>query len=95
MTIIINNKSYNLSMRIWDGSHWGPDEAEEIIIDSGFSWDEAECAWRTKGDLDDLESFLQDWESYNTDADRYFYNDQESREQAKEEHPRSYDLEEK
>ena len=43
MEIIINEtgKRYNLTMHEWTGSDWGPDMAQDIIIDSSFVWDDA------------------------------------------------------
>lgn len=95
MKIIINEtgKAYNLTMREWTGSDWGPDMAQDIIIDSSFAWDDAAEAWRMDGHEDNLQDYLQDWEQYNTDADRDAY-DEDERARLRDERPRSYDLDE-
>ena len=95
MEIIINEtgKRYNLTMQEWTGSDWGPDMAQDIIIDSSFSWDEVAEAWRMDGQEDNLKDYLQDWEQYNTEADRDTY-DEDDRAQIRDERPRSYDLDE-
>ena len=95
MEIIINEtgKRYNLTMQEWTGNGWGPDMAQDIIIDSSFSWDDAAEAWRMDGHEDNLRDYLQDWEQYNTDADRDTY-DEDERARLRDEQPRSYDLSE-
>ena len=95
MEIIINEtgKRYNLTMQEWTGSDWGPDMAQDIIIDSSFSWDEDAEAWRMDGHEDNLTDYLQDLEQYNTDADRDAY-DEDERAKLRDERPRSYDLDE-
>lgn len=93
MKIIINEtgKRYNLTMQEWTGSDWGPDMARDIIIDSSFAWDEDAEAWRMDGHEDNLTDYLQDWEQYNTEADRDAY-DEDERAKLRDERPRSYDL---
>lgn len=93
MKIITNEKDYTLSMSTWDGSGWTSENAEDIVLDSSYSWDEEAEAWRMEGDLKNLEDYLRDWTDYNTDADRDAY-DEETRENLKEEYPRCYELEE-
>lgn len=95
MEIIISEtgKRYNLIMQEWTGSDWGPDMAQDIIIDSSFAWDDAAEAWRMDGHEDNLQDYLQDWEQYNTDADRDAY-DEDERARLRDERPRSYDLDE-
>lgn len=95
MEIIINEtgKRYNLTMQEWTSSDWGPDMAQDIIIDSSFAWDDAAEAWRMDGHEDNLQDYLQDWEQYNTDADRDAY-DEDERARLRDERPRSYDLSE-
>ena len=93
MEIIINEtgKRYNLTMQEWTGSDWGPDMAQDIIIDSSYHWDDAAEAWRMDGHEDNLTDYLQDWEQYNTDADRDAY-DEDERAKLRDERPRRYDL---
>lgn len=93
MEIIINEtgKRYNLIMQEWTGNDWGPNMAQDIIIDSSFAWDDAAEAWRMDGQGDNLKDYLQDWEQYNTDADRDAY-DEDERAKLRDERPRSYDL---
>ena len=95
MEIIINEtgKRYNLTMQEWTGNDWGPDMAQDIIIDSSYQWDRDAEAWRMDGHEDNLTDYLQDWEQYNTDADRDAY-DEEERARLRDERPRSYDLDE-
>ena len=95
MEIIINEtgKRYNLTMQEWTGSGWSPDMAQDIIIDSSYSWDDDAEAWRMDGHEDNLTDYLQDWEQYNTDADRDAY-DEDERARLRDECPRSYDLDE-
>ena len=93
MEIIISEtgKRYNLTMQEWTGSDWGPDMAQDIIIDSSFVWDDAAEAWRMDGHEDNLTDYLHDWEQYNTEADRDAY-DEDERAKLRDERPRSYDL---
>lgn len=93
MEIIINEtgKRYNLTMQEWTGSDWGQDMAQDIIIDSSYHWDDDAEAWRMDGHEDNLTDYLQDWEQYNTDADRDAY-DEDERAKLRDERPRSYDL---
>lgn len=95
MEIIINEtgKRYSLTMQEWTGSDWGPDMAQDIIIDSSFAWDDDAEAWRMDGHDDNLTDYLQDWGQYNTDADRDAY-DEDERAKLRDERPRSYDLDE-
>ena len=95
MKTIINKtgKAYNLTMREWTGSDWGPDMAEDVIIDSSYHWDDGAEAWRIDGSLDNLTDYLRDWEQYNIEADRDAY-DADKRQQLRDERPRSYDLSE-
>lgn len=95
MKIIINKtgKAYNLTMQKWTGSDWSQDMAEDIVIDSSFSWDEDAEAWRMDDHKDNLTDYLQDWEQYNTEADRDAY-DEDERQHLRDERPRSYDLSE-
>lgn len=95
MTIIINanGKAYNLRMRVWTGDNWSEDMSEAIIIDNSFAWDDDAEAWRMSGQLDNLTSFLQDWEHYSTEADIDAYDDEE-RALRCDEHPRYYELDE-
>ena len=93
MEIIINetSKRYNLTMQEWTGSDWGPDMAQDVIIDSSYHWDDTAEAWRMDGHEDNLRDYLQDWEQYNTEADRDAY-DEDERARLRNERPRSYDL---
>ena len=93
MKIIINEtgKRYNLTMQEWTGSDWGPDMAQDIIIDSSYHWDDDAEAWRMDGHEDNLTDYLHDWEQYNTEADRDAY-DEDERAQLRDERPRIYDL---
>ena len=93
MKIIINEteKAYNLTMQEWTGNSWGPDMAGDIILDSSFAWDEVRQAYRMDGHEVNLTDYLQDWEQYNTDADRDAY-DEDERAQLRDEWPRIYDL---
>ena len=93
MEIIINEtgKRYSLTMQEWTSSGWGPDMAQDIIIDSSYQWDRDAEAWRMDGHEDNLRDYLQDWEQYNTDADRDAY-DEDERAKLRDERPRSYDL---
>lgn len=93
MEIIINEtgKRYSLTMQEWTGSDWGPDMAQDIIIDSSYHWDDDAEAWRMDGHEDTLADYLQDWEQYNTDADRDAYDEAE-RAKLRDERPRSYGL---
>ena len=95
MEIIINEtgKRYNLTMQEWTGNDRGPDMAQDIIIDSSFSWDDAAEAWRMDGHEGNLRDYLQDWEQYNTEADRDAY-DEDERARLRDERPRNYDLDE-
>lgn len=95
MEIIINEtgKRYNLTMQEWTGSGWGPDMAQDIIIDSSFSWDEVAEAWRMDGQEDNLTDYLRDWEQYETETDLDAY-DEDERDRLRDERPRSYDLDE-
>ena len=95
MEIIINEtgKRYNLTMQEWTGSDWGPDMAQDVIIDSSYHWDDTAEAWRMDGHEDNLTDYLHDWEQYNTDADRDAY-DEDERARLRDERPRSYDLSE-
>ena len=93
MEIIINEtgKRYNLTMQEWTGSDWGPDMAQDIIIDSSFAWDEDAEAWRMDGQEDNLTDYLRDWEQYETETDLDAY-DEDERAKLRDERPRSYDL---
>ena len=95
MKIIMSEtgKQYNLTMREWTGSDWGPDMAEDVIIDSSYAWDEDCRAYRMEGSLDNLTDYLHDWEQYNTEADRDAY-DEDERAQLREGLFRSYNLDE-
>ena len=93
MKIIINEtgKAYDLTMQEWTGSDWSQDMAQDIIIDSSFAWDEDAEAWRMDGQEDSMRDYLQDWEQYETEADRDAY-DEDERAKLRDERPRSYDL---
>lgn len=67
--------------------------AEDIIIDSSFAWDDEAEAWRMDGHEDNLRDYLQDWEQYNTEADRDAC-DEDKRQYLRDERPRSYELDE-
>lgn len=93
MKIIINEtgKRYHLTMQEWTGSDWSPDIAEEIIIDSSFTWDDEDEAWRMYGQEDSLRDYLRNWEEYETEIDLDAY-DEDGRAILRDERPRSYDL---
>lgn len=95
MKIIINDtgKTYNLTMQKWTGNDWSQDMAEDIIIDSSFSYDHDAEAWRTSSRPQDVKGYLHDWEQYETEADIDAY-DEDERQRLRDEHPRSYELDE-
>ena len=95
MEIIINEtgKRYNLTMQEWTGSDWGPNMAQDIIIDSSYHWDDDAEAWRMDGSLDNLTDYLHDWEQYNAEADCDAY-DEDERAKLRDERPRSYEIDE-
>lgn len=95
MKIIIKKtgNAYSLTMQEWTDSDWGPDMAEDVIIDSSFTWDDEAEAWRMDGREDNLTDYLHDWEQYNTEADRDTY-DGDERAHLRDERPRSYNLDE-
>lgn len=95
MEIIINKtgKAYNLTMQEWTGSGWGPDMAEDIIIDSSFAWDDEAEAWRVTGRVESLEDYLHNWEHYETEAD-IDACDEDKRQYLRYERARSYELNE-
>ena len=93
--IIINKtgKAYDLTMQEWTGSDWGPDMAQDIIIDSSYHWDDDAEAWRMDGREDNLTDYLHDWEQYETETDIDAY-DEDERQYLRDERPRSYELDE-
>ena len=93
MKIIISEtgKQYHLTMQEWTGNDWSPDMAEEIIIDSSFTWDDEVEMYRMDGHEDSLTAYLRDWESYETETDLDVY-DEDERDRLRDERPRSYDL---
>lgn len=95
MKIIVNKtgKAYNLTMQEWTGSNWSQDMAEDIIIDNSFWRDDEAEAWRMTGNIADLEDYLHDWEQYETETDINAYDEGE-RQLLRDEHPRSYELDE-
>ena len=95
MEIIINEtgKRYNLTMQEWTGSDWGPNMAQDIIIDGSDHWDEDAEAWRMDCHEGNLTDYLHDWEQYETETDLDAY-DEDERARLRDERPRSYDLDE-
>ena len=93
MEIIINEtgKRYNLIMQEWTGSDWGPNMAQDVIIDSSDHWDDDAEAWRMDGQEDNLRDYLRDWEQYETETDLDAY-DEDERDRLRDERPRNYDL---
>ena len=95
MKILIKNtnKIYNLVMKVWLDHIWSEDMSEDIILDNSFKWNDDADAYEMVNSLDNLKNYLKDWEHFDTEDDRSFY-DEETRKRFSDEKIRYYELEE-
>ena len=95
MKILIKNtnKIYSLMMKVWLDHTWSEDVSEDIILDNSFKWNDDTDAYEMVNSLDNLKSYLKDWEHFDTEDDRSFY-DEETRKRFSDEEIRYYELEE-
>ena len=95
MKILIKNtnKIYSLVMKVWLDHTWSEDMSEDIILDNSFKWNDDADVYEMANSLDNLKSYLKDWEHFDTENDRSFY-DEETRKRFSDEEIRYYELEE-
>ena len=95
MKILIKNtnKIYSLVMKVWLDHTWSEDMSEDMILDNSFKWNDDVDVYEMANSLDNLKNYLKDWEHFDTEDDRFFY-DEETRKRFSDEEIRYYELEE-